>query len=111
MHLLGTPVNKPVHTSKHPLVTDSSDKNHPFGGCANAHNPLPCSYRLCKQPIAYLEGGGCAYEERDQSARQLPEPLGAVDDTCGRHRTDDTRHRGVMVQYLRGPLGSATHCS
>ena len=40
-----------------------------------------------------------------------PEPLDAVDDTCGRHRTDDTRHRGGMVQYLRGPLGSATRCS
>ncbi len=34
IYLPRTPVNKPVHTFGHPLVTASSDQNHSFEGCA-----------------------------------------------------------------------------
>src|SRR5215212_8133367 len=73
--------------------------------------PYPALIGCASNRSPNLEEEGCAYEEREQSAPQPPEPPGAVDDTCGRHRIDDTRHRGGMVQYLRGPLGSATRSS
>src|SRR5215216_3759325 len=49
IYLLGTKVNKPVHAFCPPLVTASSDKNHPFGGCAG------CLWLLAFQDSAKKE--------------------------------------------------------
>jgi hypothetical protein len=36
-------LNKAVYSFRCPIVTNSNDKNRPFGGCANTHNLLTCS--------------------------------------------------------------------
>jgi hypothetical protein len=44
-----TLVNRPDYISKYSLATASSDKNHPFEGCANPHKTLHCSCRRSRR--------------------------------------------------------------
>src|SRR5918997_2025554 len=88
-------VNKPVYTSKHPVATVSSHKYHPFRGCIDAHNFLPCPCgRRCYRPLC--EDGSCAYEAREQNSSQPPPPSGAIHDARRRVRGRSCGHcRGI----------------